>query len=324
MPIISVIVPVYNVADYLPQCMESLLNQSYEALEIILIDDGSTDGSSALCDEYAVKDCRVRVIHQKNGGAASAKNAGLRAATGEYLAFVDSDDYLEPDAYTFMVEKMVHYEADVIQASYRDVFTDSQQDQIKSDSVCKYGKTEYLCLYTQDWTCALLWDKLYKRSLFDGIFFEENHIVDDEFFTYQGIMNAQCIVRVPHIIYNYRKRKSSVTAKPEYRERIVLDQLDFLHKRRKNVTERFPELSAAYEDQYINAILWLSHDPHSTQASLQQIKYLVKEYLSGPKHYRHHWSVWYSLLKIRFLSISTLLKHKKHAPQADDLVHYFD
>ena len=96
--VISVVVPVYNVADYLPACLDSILSQDYDALEVILIDDGSTDASGAICDDYAARDSRVRVIHQKNGGAAAAKNAGLRAAGGEYLSFVDSDDYLEPGA----------------------------------------------------------------------------------------------------------------------------------------------------------------------------------------------------------------------------------
>ena len=96
--VISVIVPVYNVSAYLPECLDSILSQDYEKLEVILIDDGSTDDSGAICDAYAQRDNRIRVIHQKNGGAAAAKNAGLRAATGEYLSFADSDDFLEPGA----------------------------------------------------------------------------------------------------------------------------------------------------------------------------------------------------------------------------------
>ena len=100
---ISVIIPVYNVAAYLPECMESILRQDHEDLEIILIDDGSTDESGMICDRYAARDSRIRVIHQKNGGAAAAKNAGLRIATGEYLSFADSDDYLEPGAYSHML-----------------------------------------------------------------------------------------------------------------------------------------------------------------------------------------------------------------------------
>ena len=104
--LISVIVPVYNVAAYLPQCLDSILQQDHEALEVILIDDGSTDCSGEICDGYAAADSRIRVIHQKNSGAAAAKNAGLRAATGEYLVFADSDDFVEPGAYSYMLRTL--------------------------------------------------------------------------------------------------------------------------------------------------------------------------------------------------------------------------
>ena len=94
---ISVIVPVYNTEKYLRRCIDSILNQTYEALEVILVDDGSTDGSGAVCDEYAEKDARVRAIHQKNGGISAARNAGIDAASGQYIAFIDSDDYVTGD-----------------------------------------------------------------------------------------------------------------------------------------------------------------------------------------------------------------------------------
>ena len=112
---ISVIMPVYNVAQYLPQSIESVLNQDYRNMELILIDDGSKDASGEICDRYARSDSRVRVIHQKNGGAAAAKNAGLRAASGEYLSFVDSDDYLQPNVYGYMVRTLLDCGADVVQ-----------------------------------------------------------------------------------------------------------------------------------------------------------------------------------------------------------------
>ena len=121
---ISVIVPVYNVSQYLPDCIENICAQTYSNLEIILIDDGSTDNSGILCDEYAKKDSRIKVIHQTNSGAASAKNAGLRAVTGEYLAFVDSDDYLELDAYEFMINKMQKHNVDIVRCGFQYVFVD--------------------------------------------------------------------------------------------------------------------------------------------------------------------------------------------------------
>ena len=321
---ISVIVPVYNVAAYLPQCMDSLLSQSYRALEIILIDDGSTDGSSGICDAYGAKDCRVKVIHQKNGGAASAKNAGLRIATGEYLSFVDSDDYLEPDAYRFLAEQMQAHEVDVVQSGYRDVYPDHGQDCIVSETVCKYKNTEYLTRYTKDWTCALLWDKLYKRSLFDGIFFEEGHIIDDEFFTYRGIMNAQWVLFVPGIIYNYRKRRSSVMLSPASARRIVMDRLDYLPQRRKAIISRFPELRRDFDVNFLDLMLNLAISPFATKESLLRQKALLRAYRKEPGRTFPPKDLWIGLFRLRFLPVGRLLNRRKQPSLAARQQSFFD
>lgn len=322
--VISVIVPVYNVDSYLPQCMDSILSQSYEALEVILIDDGSTDGSGALCDAYEKKDPRVRVIHQKNGGAASAKNAGLRIATGEYLTFVDSDDFLEPGAYLFMVSTLESYGADVVQSGFRNVFTDLQEERIAQDPLREYEAIEYLRRYTSDWTCALLWDKLYKRALFEGIFFEEGHIVDDEFFTYQGVMNAQKIVFAPNVIYNYRKRKSSVMLSPTSAQRIVMDRLDYLPKRRKTVISKFPQLRREYDLNFLDSMLYLAISPFATKESLLLEKELLKQYRRESGRTFPPKALWVGLLKLRFLPVKRLLKRRKEQPAANSTQGFFN
>ena len=142
--IISVIIPVYNVEAYLPQCLDSVLTQSYSSLQVILIDDGSTDSSGGICDEYAAKDSRIHVIHQKNGGAASAKNAGLRVAIGKYLSFVDSDDYLEKNAYSFMVNCLQTTGADVVQCSFRDIYRNKEISHLVRNNRSEYTVTQYL------------------------------------------------------------------------------------------------------------------------------------------------------------------------------------
>lgn len=311
---ISVIIPVYNVAAYLPQCMESLLCQSYRALEILLIDDGSTDSSGALCDAYAAKDRRIRVIHKENGGAASAKNTGLRYATGEYLSFVDSDDYLEPDAYAFLVEQLEEHDADVIQSGYRDVFPDHSEDRVTSAEVCQYEPAEYLRRFTWDWTCALLWDKLYRRAVFEGIFFEEGHVIDDEFFTYQGIMNARQVVFVPGIVYNYRQRRSGVMRSPESAQRIMMDRLAYLSQRRKNVISRYPELRRAFDVNYLDLMLFLASSPFATRESLLQQKTLLKAYRQEQGRTFPPRELWLGLLRLRFETVQHLLKRRKQPP----------
>lgn len=295
---ISVIIPVYNVEPYLRECLDSVLTQSYFDLQVILINDGSTDRSGAICDEYAAKDPRVRVIHQKNGGAAAAKNAGLRIATGTYLSFVDSDDYLEPGAYSHMVGLLRENGADVVQCAYRDVFQHTAIDRVTVEKTEQLTTTAYLQRYTQDWTCALLWDKLYRRCIFDGIFFEEGHKIDDEYFTYQGIMNANKVVRDNRVVYNYRKRRSSVMASPESGKQILLDRIDYLGKRRRNVIARFPELRPPFDRHFVEMMVILSRSPVGTKESCKKIRMLLREYTQEKGRTAIDFRLWPALLRL--------------------------
>ena len=280
--VISVIVPVYNVELYLEQCLESILSQSYRQLEVILIDDGSRDSSGEICDAYAKRDDRVVVIHQKNGGAAAAKNAGLRAATGEYLSFVDSDDVLEPDAYAHMIAVLQNHSAEVAQFSFQDLYPDGVEPVLLQPGIMDVQT--YMLQFPENYTCALLWNKLYKRSLFNGVFFEEGHKIDDEYFTYQGCMNAQKIVLDSKIIYNYRRRASSVMCSPASRQRIVYDSIDFLTKRRKKVLQRFPQLRKNYDRSFTYAMVDQSRRPGNTVESICLIQNNLKEYLREKGH----------------------------------------
>lgn len=318
--VISVIVPVYNVAAYLPECVDSILGQSYRDLEVILIDDGSSDHSGAICDGYAAKDPRVLVIHQKNGGAAAAKNAGLRVATGKYLSFVDSDDYLEPDAYSYMVGILRQHDADVVQCAFRDVFQNTTADHISVEGTEGYSAMEYLERYTKDWTCGLLWDKLYVRSLFHGIWFEEGHRIDDEYFTYRGIMNARRVLRNDRIIYNYRKRRSSVMYAPESGKKILMDRIDYLSKRRVNVIARFPELRRVFDRHFAEMMVILSRDAWATMESNALIKQQLRAYLKEKAHTPVDIRLWPALVQLWCGLV------KKTAPDEEKMSHtqYFD
>ena len=296
--LISVIIPVYNVAAYLPECLDTVLSQNYSNLQVILIDDGSTDASGSICDEYATRDSRVVVIHQKNGGAAAAKNAGLRIATGEYLSFVDSDDYLEPNAYLHLVELLRTYHAEVVQCGYRDVFVNMSIDRPCTDQTCEYDVNDYMKMYTTDWTCGLMTDKLFVRSLFDEIFFEEGHKIDDEYFTYRGIMNAKKIVRDSFVFYNYRKRRSSVMYSPESGKQILKDRIDYLSKRRVNVVTRFPELRQIFDRHYVDTMVILSRDSLATKETNAIIKQKIRMYLKEKGHTPVDIHLWPALLKL--------------------------
>lgn len=276
---ISVIIPVYQVAQFLPQCIESVCNQDHRNLEIILIDDGSTDESGAICDRYAAVDSRIRVIHQENAGAAAAKNAGLKIATGEYLSFVDSDDFLEPSVYGYMIDVLESEHADAAQFGFREVYTTRTEDQVHGEGRKKLDGKEYLCRFTKDWTCALLWNKLYRRSLYDGIFFEEGHKIDDEYFTYQGFLKKTTVVYDDRIVYNYRKRASSVMSTPEAGEQRVLDCLDAIEKRRKKILSVYPNLRRIFDENYLDAIWYLSGNSAGTKRTIANLKAHLREYL---------------------------------------------
>ena len=321
---ISVIVPVYNVAAYLPACIRSICAQTYSQLEVILIDDGSTDDSGTLCDKFAENDYRIKVIHQQNGGAASAKNAGLRAATGDYLAFVDSDDYLEPDAYSFMMEKMQQYAADVVRCGFQEVYTDSVVN--RTDHLLMEVNTpeEFLGKFTTDWTCGLLWDKLYRRELFEGIFFEEGHRIDDEFFTYQGLLRAKRIVTIPKVIYSYRKRKSSVMSSADSQKKIILDKLEYAEKRREKVIAVFPQLKKIYDDHYANFLLLLCRDAYITENSMARIKKQMASFLRKKNRPCIGARMMLTLGKTILTPNRILLKRKQEATVDARLENYFD
>lgn len=315
---ISVIIPVYNVALYLEECLNSVVSQSYTNLEILLIDDGSTDHSGAICDQFASIDSRIKVIHQKNAGAAAAKNAGLRAATGAYLSFVDSDDYLEPGAYSHMVSLLEAHGADVLQCAYRDVYRDRKEDQLRGTGLEILSAADYLLRYTTDWTCGLLWDKLYQRHLFDDFFFEEGHKIDDEYFTYRGIMNAGKVLCDGRIIYNYRKRRSSVMFSPESAARILLDRVDYLDKRRRNVVARFPELRRVFDLHFLDSMLYLSTDRSSSAQSITAIRSALRTYFREKGHTAPPMGWWLPLLKLRLGVVSPSSPRPADDPNLQD------
>lgn len=320
---ISVIIPVYNVAQYLPECLDSLLSQDHRNLEVILIDDGSKDNSGAICDAYGAADSRVKVIHQQNAGAAAAKNAGLRVATGEYLSFVDSDDYLEPDVYGYMIGAMQQTGADAIHCNFREVYRNRSEDRIVHKGRTLVPSREYLVRFPKDWSCPLLWNKLYKRSLFDGVFFEEGHKIDDEYFTYQGFLRECTILRDEKIIYNYRKRRSSVMSRPEAAGQRLMDCLDSTVKRREKVLAVFPELRRAFDENYLDVLWYLSENYGMNAETIRILKDHLKGYFrekgnSLPPRY-----LWLRLAKLWLTPARTLAQACDKRQSTIDPAEYF-
>lgn len=210
LPLISVIVPVYNVVDYVERCLTSLCAQTYPNLQIIVVDDGSTDGSAERCDCFARKDARIRVIHQSNGGQSAARNRGLAEAEGELLGFVDGDDWVEPDMYESLYVWMQSAEADIaICAHYRNNGT--KQSAKYSSGVSKlYTHDEAMQALLEDKKVRnYLWDKLYKRALFEGIEFPLGRIFEDMAVMYKVFDKAIRVVMYDSPKYHYLIREGS-------------------------------------------------------------------------------------------------------------------
>ncbi len=218
-PLISIIVPVRNVAVLLYHNIDTLISQTYKNLEIILINDGSSDSSGTICDKLAKKDSRIKVIHQNHRGVSCARNAGLEQATGEYIGFMDADDFVSLNFYEFLYKTLVNNNADIaecnfikteIQKAIFDTFTPPIQDEETLDI---YTSDEALRLLHDDnlHTCikaVALWNKLYKKELWDGIRFPEFKIYEDEMTTYKVLDKCNKIVSSNQILYAYIQRNT--------------------------------------------------------------------------------------------------------------------
>ena len=244
---VSIILPVYKVSAYLEECIRSLMEQDYENLEIIPVDDGSPDDCGAILDRLAAEDPRIKPIHKKNGGAASARNAGIDAATGEYLCFVDSDDMVERNYVSHLMTNLLQHDADISVCGFFMWGTKSITTQPCITPSGVYGKREYLLQFLKDWECSPLPNKLFRRECIGDIRMAEGHRIDDEFFTYKVVMNSNRVVVSDACLYHYRIRGSSVMQDmADKQERVMLDRIEYLTARHADIAAAFPELENAF------------------------------------------------------------------------------
>ena len=210
--LISVIVPVYNVEKYLNKCIESIVNQSYTNLEIILVDDGSPDNCPAICDVWAEKDSRIKVIHKKNGGLSDARNAGLAIATGEYISFVDSDDFIEIDFHEKLYNVIKNTDSDISICNLRMVHESKNVVDDTSDTlrITEYSTLEAMSALIDDKIRQVVWNKLYKIAIIRDILFDIGKYHEDEFWSYKAIGAANKIVAIDYTGYNYLQRSGSI------------------------------------------------------------------------------------------------------------------
>ena len=210
-PLVSVIIPVYNVSDYLHQCLESVKNQRYSNLEILVIDDGSTDISGQICDAYALEDARFRVFHTVNKGLSAARNLGLEYIHGEYIFFLDSDDWLELETINIMVSKVKKNDVDIVACRcYREWKNKTRQSVLPDEYKEYIGEDAVLDFIMYGHLGQGVWNKLYRSSLFDSIRFPVGQVYEDITVTYKVLCLAKRVIFIPDMLLHYRMRRSSI------------------------------------------------------------------------------------------------------------------
>lgn len=252
-PLISVIVPIYKVEEYLSRCVDSIINQTYKNLEIILVDDGSPDNCPKICDDYAKIDKRIKVVHKENGGLSDARNAGMKVANGEYISFIDSDDYISLDFINVLYDTIVSEDSDIVECNVAKVFDSgiNNEDECCSDMLIR-------SFYAQDALHQLLiegefkqhvWNKLYRSSIVVDVPYAVGKLNEDEFWTYQVFGKAKKISKINKKMYYYYQRSDSIIGSSFNSRR--LDALEAKCNRQEYIEANFSDLiSVARIDFY--------------------------------------------------------------------------
>lgn len=280
--LISVIIPIYNVEKYLGQCVESILNQTYKNLEVILIDDGSTDNSPTICDNYAKEDERIIVIHQNNQGISNVRNRGVRQAKGKYIFWIDSDDYVSETIIEELWENLVETDADMsiceyTQGSERGYPFDKIQRGYKQIWGYKQGLELIYQNHHFSFVMAASWAKLIKKSLYDGLMYPEGKIFEDIYMSHKMISRCKKIVYSDHVLYYYYQWPESILGKKLYVEK--LDYLGAFEERIHFFNElKLLQLSEQARIQYLHALTWEYSRAKDILCDKKMTRHIKKEY----------------------------------------------
>ena len=248
---ISVIIPIYNVSQYLSQCVDSVLTQSYQDLEIILVDDGSTDECPQMCDDYQEKDARVRVIHKKNGGLSDARNAGMKIASGEWTFFVDSDDWLDEEAIMNLYRFAIDKHCDVVQGNlyyaYEDhlLYRRASEKEQKQTVLSRHEVMRELII--NDRVKNFAWGKLYKTNIIRDLEFPVGKFFEDSFWQHLVIDRVERYGIIDEPLCYYRQRGDSISGTPSNR---LNDLLEGNRERMSFIRDKNPEMLSLMKKKY--------------------------------------------------------------------------
>ena len=288
-PLVSIIIPVYNIMDCLEKCVDSCINQTYKNIEIIMVDDGSTDGTGLLCDKLKEKDDRIRVFHKENGGSSSARNMGIEHAMGEYLGFVDSDDFISPTMYEELVNAVLEYQVPIAQVS-RDEIDDKGN---KLPDVCTPPEKAFLCsseefmkeLLLHRGDCSFC-TKLIRKDLFAGKRFPVGKLNEDFYLLLQMLKEIEGVYILPGQYYHVFYRIGSNTRKKDKNEfsRVFMDIVENADAAQEIVERHYPDLKeVCIRFGLFQRLDYMLHIPVNQMTSKNLFYVNVKKYL------RSHW-----------------------------------
>ena len=309
-PLISVIVPIYKVKKYLDKCVDSIVKQSYQNLEIILVDDGSPDECPAMCDAWAQRDSRIRVIHKKNGGLSDARNAGMAIATGELIGFVDSDDWIREDMYELLYNNMIEFDSDISVCGMELIFEDGSPSRALTRQGCCVLETEAAmsALIDESWLKQPVVQKLYKAPIAKSILFPVGKYHEDVFWTYQAIGKAKRVSVFDSLCYFYNQHSGSIMGSVYSIKR--LDSVLARQMRAQYISEYFPNLQLKelcnlwFSCMYLMQMMQMHCDAATQRKATDMISETIKKHpitlknawRLGPKQ-----SFWIMMAKISFL-----------------------
>ncbi len=302
---ISVIVPVYKVEKYLDRCVDSIVGQTYKNLEIILVDDGSPDSCPSMCDEWAKKDSRIKVIHKQNGGPSDARNAGMKVANGEYIGFVDSDDYISSDMYERLLDSIEKTDSDISCCGAKMVWEDGRERLLTPDGEHILDNLQAVkSIICEDVLKQVVWNRLYKTELVSDIMFPVGKYHEDVFWNYKAISRAKKVSALSAPCYFYTQREGSIMSAGYSEKR--MDAVSAYEERSDFMAENYPSLLPLARSKQIGC--YLHHYQLLTLSDYERKNELLKDLFERAKKADKEWQkctytplkqkMWYRLFLI--------------------------
>lgn len=250
---ISIIIPVYNVEQYIDRCLSSVISQTYRNIEIIVVIDGSKDGSEEICEKYAKNDKRIKIIKQENKGLSAARNNGLEHASGQYVMFVDSDDYVDENFCLTPYQKLIETGSDIVMFDYMIYYRYKTRKRLISDTEFTVEAPDILKLNLEKVIREAIWNKIYKIEMFDNVRFPEGEIYEDYGTTYLILENCRKLTFIKQYLYHYLIRRQSLS----HNDRLITGEAYFkqVSKKYRYLMSKYPDLKEYCAKLYFSAVL---------------------------------------------------------------------